>query len=263
MAEVDELRMKVAVSCRILGMLGLVRESTGHVSARIPGTDEMWIRCRGGDEAGIMFTGIHNIRRTDFDGKGPGLGSEHASPSETPIHGEIYRAHPEVMSVVHAHPYYALMCGVTRLEFRPVFGAYDPSSLNMILAGVPVFPRAVTVTNKELAAEMLEALGERDVLLMQGHGITATGGSVELATQMAIRFDRTAQIMWDIATSGRDAPVLSDQDMARYDRRDREPRQRTGWRAQIEGGDTFPWNHYKRLLVANNIGLPDDQGHSP
>ena len=258
MAEVDELRMKVAVSCRILGMRGLVEGSTGHVSARIPGTDEMWLRCRGGDEAGNTFTGIHNIRRTDFDGEGPGVGTEHARPSETTIHGEIYRAHPEVMSVVHAHPYYALMCGVTRLEFRPVFGAYDPSSLAMILAGVPVFPRAVTVTNKELGAEMLKAMGDRDVLLMQGHGITATGGSVELATQMAIRFDRTAQIMWDIALSGRDAPVLSDEDMARYGPRDRGPRERTGWRAQIEGADTFGWNHYVRLLGASPIGLPDD-----
>ena len=170
---VDELRMKVAVSCRILGMLGLVRESTGHVSARIPGTDEMWIRCRGGDEAGNMFTGIHNIRRTDFDGKGEHVGPVHASPAETPIHGEIYRAHPEVMGVVHAHPYYALMCGVTRLDFRPVFAAYEPSALDMILKGVPVYPVARTVSNKEDAARMLASMGDRDVLLMQGHGITA------------------------------------------------------------------------------------------
>ena len=68
--------MKVATASRILGMLGLVRESTGHVSARIPGTDEMWVRCRGGDENGLVFTGLHNVRRTDFDGEGPGMGQE-------------------------------------------------------------------------------------------------------------------------------------------------------------------------------------------
>ena len=89
-----ELRMKVATSCRVLGMLGLVNESTGHVCTRVPGTDEMWIRCRGGDELGLTFTGIHNIRRTDFDGNGPHVGDKHGSPNETPIHGEIYRAHP-------------------------------------------------------------------------------------------------------------------------------------------------------------------------
>src|SRR5206468_5715100 len=101
--------MKVATASRILGMLGLVRESTGHVSARIPGSDEMWVRCRGGDENGLVFTGLHNVRRTDFDGEGPGMGQEHGKPHETPIHGEIYRARPEVNAVIHAHPYYALL----------------------------------------------------------------------------------------------------------------------------------------------------------
>ena len=65
--ELDELRWKVATACRILGMQGLVRESTGHVSARIPGTDEMFVRCRGGDERGLLFTDVDNVRRVDFD----------------------------------------------------------------------------------------------------------------------------------------------------------------------------------------------------
>src|SRR5205823_13058414 len=108
----DELQHNVAVSCRILGMLGLVSGTTGHVSARIPGSDEMWVRCRGGDEYGLTFTGLHNIRRLDFDGTGPGLDSTHASPNGTPIHGEIYRAKPQAQAVVHAHPPYALLCGI-------------------------------------------------------------------------------------------------------------------------------------------------------
>ena len=44
--DAGELRRKVALSCRILAMKGLVRETTGHVSARIPGTAEMFIRGR-------------------------------------------------------------------------------------------------------------------------------------------------------------------------------------------------------------------------
>ena len=255
---VDDIRKKVAISCRILGMLGLVNESTGHVSARIPGTEEMWLRCRGGDECGLTFTGLHNVRRVDFDGKGQGVGDKHASPNETPIHGEIYRAHPEVQAVVHAHPYYALLCGVTNLEFHPVFAAYDPSSLDIIQKGVPVFPRAVTVIDKELAAAMLKSMGQRDVLLMRGHGITVTGPSVEHATQLAIRFDRVAKIMWEIALSGREAPNISDEDMARYDRRGRSEGQRAGWRSRLQGVENFGWNHYVKLLQANNIGLPDD-----
>jgi ribulose-5-phosphate 4-epimerase/fuculose-1-phosphate aldolase len=258
--DVDELRFKVATSCRILGMLGLVEGTTGHVSARIPGTDEMWIRCRGGDEYGLMFTGLHNVRRVDFDGKGPGLDELHASPHETAIHGEIYRAHPEVMSVVHAHPPYALLCGITKIEFRPLFGAYDPSALDIIQKGVPVFPRAVTVTNKQLGADMLASMGNRDVLLMQGHGITTTGRTVESATSLAIRFDKVAKVMWEIAASGLKAYDISEQDQAAYRRTvDREATPRVGWQ-NLPGVETWGWKHYLRLLEVNQIGLPDDAG---
>lgn len=259
--EADDRRMKVAISARILGMLGLVQGTAGHVSARVPGADEMWIRCRGGDEYGLMFTGLHNVRRVDFDGTGAGLGPEHASPDETPIHGEIYRARPDVQAVVHAHPYYALLCGVTELDFRPIFGAFDPSALDIVLRGVPVFPRAVTVTDKSLAAQMLASMGDRDVLLMRGHGITVTGRSVEAATSLAIRFDRLAQIMWDVATSGRRAANIGKEDIERFDRRGqrREDRSPTGWRA-LPGVDQWGWKHYVRLLQVNGIGLPDDAG---
>ena len=255
---VDELRFKVATASRILGMLGLVRESTGHVSARVPGTDEMWVRCRGGDEAGLTFTGLHNVRRLDFDGEGPGLGTRHASPNETPIHGEIYRARPQANAVVHAHPPYALLCGVTDLQFQPIFGAFDPSALNIILKGVPVFPRSVTVTNKQLAADMLAAMGDRDVVLMRGHGITVYGRSVETATMLAIRFDSVARIMWEIALSGRKPIELSPEDMAVFNRPGRgEERPTSGW-AALPGVENWGWNYYVRLLEANNIGLPDD-----
>lgn len=256
----EDLRLKVAISCRILGMLGLVQGSTGHVSARIPGTDEMWIRCRGGDECGLMFTGLHNVRRVNFDGEGPGLGAEHASPNETAIHGEIYRAHPEVQAVVHAHPHYALLCGITRLEFRPVFGAFDPSALSIVTQGVPVFPRAVTVTNKQIAVDMLAAMGQRDVLLMQGHGITVTGATVESATTLAIRFDRLAQIMWELARSGLPCPEISAEDMAYYGSgaaRGGERTGRRGWR-DMAGVETWGWKYYVKMLQVNNIGLPDD-----
>lgn len=260
MGNEHDLRTKVAISCRILGMQGLMRESTGHVSARIPGSDDMWIRCRGGDEMGLTFTGIHNIRRLNFDGDGPG--PEHATPHEVPIHGELYRTRPEVNAVVHAHPYYALLCGVTELEYRPIFGGYEPSALDIVLKGVPVFPRAATVTTREMAAQMLECMGERNVILMKGHGITVTGASVEEATALAIRFDRLSRIMWDVAVSGREAPEICAEDLVRYDKRGNDRREksddRPSWKTKLKGSETWAWKHYLKQLELAGIGIPDD-----
>ena len=46
LAVLEKLRKRVALSCRILVMEGLVEGILGHVSVRIPQSDEMFIRCR-------------------------------------------------------------------------------------------------------------------------------------------------------------------------------------------------------------------------
>ena len=90
--ELSQLRQKVALSCRILAMTGLVKETTGHVSARIPGTNEMLIRARGAGESGLLFTRAEDVLRVDFDGKGAPADGPIGNPMELPIHGEIYKA---------------------------------------------------------------------------------------------------------------------------------------------------------------------------
>jgi hypothetical protein len=118
---------------------------------------------------------------------------------------------------------------------------------------VPIFPRAVTVINKQLAAEMLAAMGDRDVVLMQGHGITVYSSSVETATALAIRFDRMAQIMWNLAQSGLKAYDIAEQDMPR--RRDpQQGPQRLPLRSwgELEGTELWPWKYYVRLLSQQN-----------
>jgi ribulose-5-phosphate 4-epimerase/fuculose-1-phosphate aldolase len=104
-----ELRSKVALSCRILAMMGLVKEITGHVSARIPDSDQMFIRCRGVDEYGLPFTSTEAVQQVGFDGDGPDASRfgrmrevNYEVPAEYPIHGEILRARPQVNCVIHA-----------------------------------------------------------------------------------------------------------------------------------------------------------------
>jgi ribulose-5-phosphate 4-epimerase/fuculose-1-phosphate aldolase len=66
----NELRQKVAISMRVLALQGCVTDILGHVSARIPGTNDKFIRCRGENERGLLSTDTEQIRRLDFNGKG-------------------------------------------------------------------------------------------------------------------------------------------------------------------------------------------------
>ncbi len=212
----DDLREKVALSCRILAREGLVEGILGHVSVRIAGSDEMLIRCRSGEECGVLFTRASDIRRVDFDGEGPDLRETHVYdvPKELPIHGEIYKARPDVGCVIHAHPPAVLACGIAGLEFRPIFGAFNIPAMRMALEGIPVFPRSLLVTRPELAATMIETMGQKHICLMKGHGITVTGATVEEATIRAINFNILARVTLQIAQTGRQAPDILPEDIA-------------------------------------------------
>jgi 3,4-dihydroxyphthalate decarboxylase len=182
---VDQLREKVAIACRILAREGLVEGILGHVSARVD-ADRLLIRCRGPHERGLAFTTAADVRLVDLDGEGAELAGGYSAPKELPIHAETYRARPEVGSVVHAHPRSALIWGLAGLEARPVFGAYNIPALRMALDGVPVFPRSILITRRELAAEMLAAMKGGPFCVLRGHGITVTGDTVEQATVRAV-----------------------------------------------------------------------------
>lgn len=241
MAETEaELRGKVALACRILAVAGLVKEITGHVSARIPDTPEMLIRCRGEDEYGLRFTSEAQIRRLDCSGGGPGLGERHVAPLELPIHGETYRTRANVGAVVHAHPPAALLCGLAGVALRPVFGAFDPEALELAAGGVPVFARAVLIDRPELAADLLRTMGSAPVCLMRGHGITVVGRTVEEATVRAIKLEVLARVTWQLAAAGHTVADLPAEEIESFTRRSADG-------SVIPGGIGWLWRHYARL----------------
>jgi len=239
----EKLREKVAISCRILAMEGLVDRITGHVSARLPDGDEMWIRCRSPEEEGVRYTTLDTIRRVDFDGKGPHRGEQYHVPNELPIHGEIYKRRLAVGCVVHAHPPEVLICGITELEFRPIFGAYNAPAMRMALESIPVFPRSYLVTRPELAAPMLEIIGEKQICLMKGHGITVTGKTVEEATVRALNFNILARVTLQAALTGRRAADISSEDIEKL------PDLGSTF------NDTWIWRYYVRKLKEEDLRL--------
>ena len=213
MTTIEELREQVATACRVLAAEGLVEGILGHVSARAGG-DRMLIRCRGPRERGLAFTTEEDVRLVDFDGRGGDLDGGWAVPNELPIHGELLRACPRVGAVVHAHPLAVLLCGLAGLALRPVFGAYNIPAMRMALDGVPVYPRSVLIRRPELAAEMLEAMGDRPVCVLRGHGITVAGETVAQAVVRALNLNALATVTLELARLGRAVPEIPATDVA-------------------------------------------------
>jgi 3,4-dihydroxyphthalate decarboxylase len=244
MVDKNELRETVAASCRLLAFLGLVRETTGHVSARID-ENRMLIRCRGNQESGLIYTESEMVREVDFDGRNLD-GDDYETPTEFPIHGEIYKARPEINAVVHAHPHASTVCSLVGAELKPIFGAYDGHAMQLATKGIPVFPRSVLIREPATAHAMIEVMGDKSVCVLKGHGIVAAADTVEQATLHAIKLDTLAGMTLEILRAGGTPAPVSNEDLEYWDqlRASRDPREtqhnKDVWK--------WTWRHYMTLM---------------
>jgi ribulose-5-phosphate 4-epimerase/fuculose-1-phosphate aldolase len=209
-------REAIAMACRVLANRGLAEGILGHISLRITDT-ELLVRCRGPQERGLAYTEASDIHLVDLDGNPAGEGEldgGYTVPNELPLHTELLRRHPAVRAVVHAHPPKVVAADLAGLAVRPIVGAYDIPGTRLAAGGVPVYPRGVLVRNRQLAAEMAEAMGSRPVVILRGHGITSAADTVEQAVLQAISVDSLAGLALQISAAGGELLDLPEADMA-------------------------------------------------
>ncbi|MCF3960543.1 class II aldolase/adducin family protein [Streptomyces fuscigenes] len=204
----------IALGCRILAFQGLAEDILGHISLRdAEDPDMLYVRCRGAGERGLLFTGRSDVHRVPLGGTPSGLPEGTKAPNELPIHQEVLKARLDVRAVVHVHPPSVVAADLGGLELRPIVGAYNIPAMRMALGGIPVYPRGVLVTRADLGKELAEALGDRPACILRGHGIVATGATVQEAVVRALNLDALAKITLSANAHGV-PPVLPDEDIA-------------------------------------------------
>jgi ribulose-5-phosphate 4-epimerase/fuculose-1-phosphate aldolase len=240
MADLDAARLAISQSCRIIGKMDMTREPAGHVSYRIPDSNHILIKARGAGEAALRYVTPDDLIICDMDGKKVEGREDLAPPNEVYIHTWMYRNRPDVNAVIHVHPPTVMLFTICNKELLPLIGAYDPFALQMVLDGIPRYPRSVLISNDALGQDLAAAIGEKNVCLMRGHGITAVGPSVEEATITAWRLNDLAEINYRAALLGDPEPI-SDEDIeafrntgprarARAERPAAAPYQNSTWR---------------------------------
>ena len=110
-------------------------------------------------------------------------------PGEAPIYTQIFKARPEVNSIVHAH---APMCIVMGLAEIPISGVHLQSA--RFGEGLPVYPLPVYCSDVKDGNIVNETIGDAPGMTISGHGIVTIGRSIDEATFNAIYMERTAKI---------------------------------------------------------------------
>jgi ribulose-5-phosphate 4-epimerase/fuculose-1-phosphate aldolase len=186
-ALVDDL---VAAS-RILAQQGVL-DAYGHVSARSDRKPERFIMSRS--RAPALVTAA-DLMELDSDSEAL-AGDKRKGFIERYIHGEIYRARPEVMAIVHSHSPSVIPFGVTRTKLRPV---YHMGSF--LWSGAPVFDirkfredNDLLIRDRPLGQALATTLSSSNCVLMRGHGMTVIGDSVPEAVFRAIYTEMNARL---------------------------------------------------------------------
>ena len=180
----EELRARIATACRIIAREGYVDLTLGHVSAREPGSHKIWIKRKG---PALDEVTPADVIALDLDDPSTlGAADYHL---ESVMHTEVYRARPDVNSVIHGHPVYSTALGATDAELLIL--THDAV---LFADGIGVFDGGPgLVTDAARGARVAAALGQRRAALLRNHGVVIAGEDIRWAVLAAVVLERAVR----------------------------------------------------------------------
>jgi HCOMODA/2-hydroxy-3-carboxy-muconic semialdehyde decarboxylase len=176
---------------RILADQGVL-DAYGHVSIRHPSNPNRYLVSRAMSPANVTAADImeFDLDSNPVDQRGRSMFLERF------IHGEIYKARPDVNAVIHSHSPGVIPFGITNVPLRPV-----TQTSAFLYVGVPVYEirdaggvTDMLVRNPALAKALATTLGDKPVVLMRGHGDVVVGPNVKRATIRAVYTEVNARL---------------------------------------------------------------------
>ena len=176
---------------RILAEHGVI-DAYGHVSIRSPDDPKRFFLARAIAPETVQPGDIleYDLDSQPLDPRG------RDSVSERFIHSEIYRARPDVMSVVHNHSPSVVPFSVTGVKMRALF-----HMASFIGDGLPVFEirkvqkgTDLLVRNAKLGKALAKTLAAKPAALMRGHGSVTVGENLQRAVGRSIYLEMSARM---------------------------------------------------------------------
>jgi len=201
-----EVRQELALANRIVANEGVI-DAFGHVSMRHPDDPGRYLLSRSRAPELVTADDFIEYDLESQPARDPGVGQY----SERVIHGEIYKARPEVMAVCHHHCPAFMPLIATGADYAPIFhlgavGGVKPpywdqhdefGDTNML------------VVKPEEGASLARALGKHWMVLMRRHGVTVAGTSVRDCVFRSVFSARNAEYQVRAMTIGGNVASLT------------------------------------------------------
>jgi HCOMODA/2-hydroxy-3-carboxy-muconic semialdehyde decarboxylase len=217
---------------RILAAHGVV-DGWGHVSVRHDRDPSRYLMSRALAPELVTAEDIleHDLDSVAVDGRGRSLYLERF------IHGEIYRARPDVQAIVHHHSPSVIPFGVSDQPLRPIY-----HMAAFLGAATPVFEirkvRGMTdllVRDAALGRALAQTLGQHTAALLRGHGAVVVGPTIPHAVARSVYMELNARLQQQAIALG-DITYLA-------------PEEARLAEAAVSGTYARPWELWKRKVA--------------
>ena len=183
---IKEVSERLVKAGRELHEQGLVRGTSGNISAKIPGTNTFLIKASG---VRMRFLKPEELVLVDLQGNK--VKGELNVSLETPIHSAVYGARSDVQAVVHTHASTATAFGIAKTEILPL----QVEMFMLLPKGVPV------VSFEQPGSEALAEAVQRkimgyDAVILENHGVVTVGSTIEAACNLNGMVEEAAKIQF-------------------------------------------------------------------
>jgi ribulose-5-phosphate 4-epimerase/fuculose-1-phosphate aldolase len=231
-----ELIDDLVLANKILYRLNVV-DAFGHISVRHPDDPKKYLMARHLPPG--MVTGA-DIVTFDLDSN-PLTHADRPQYSERFIHGEVFKVRPDVISVVHCHARPLIpFANVKGVKLKPMF-----HMCGFLGCGVPIYEirdaggqTDMLVRTAPLGKALAVSLGDKNMVLMRGHGATMVGDSIQEVVFRAVYATENAslQIQAHQLAGGGEVEFLSDEESAKSSRGRNVPRAWSLWKHEMTAG---------------------------
>ncbi len=223
----------LAIANRILAKYNVL-DGFGHVSVRHPSKPGHFLLSRSLAPELVTADDI-----MEFDSDSNAANGDTRTPYlERFIHGEIYRARPDINAVVHSHSPSVIPFASSSVRLRPIY-----HMAGFLSGGAPVFDirccfghTDMLIRNRDQGVELAKTLAQENVSLMRGHGFVAVGKDVRLAVYRAIYTEMNASLQQKAISLGGEVTYLDLEEAIKAD-------------AMMEGVMFRPWELWKKKAM--------------
>jgi len=196
---------------RILAEYGVI-DAYGHVSVRNPQSPKRYYLARSLAPESVQVEDIieYDLASKPLDARGMD------SVTERFIHGEIYKARPDIVAVVHNHSPSVVPFSVSGVPMKALWhmaafvGDGLPNwEIRKVRKGTDLLVR-----DGVLGASLAKTLGKKPAALMRGHGSVTVGENLARAVGRSVYLELSARMQMQAMTLSKKINYLDAKEVA-------------------------------------------------